>query len=378
MILIVAQSLSSRRVWAWLHTWSSVVCTAFLLLLCLTGLPLVFAEDIQHWREAPLPQLAMPAGAVPASVDAMVVEARRHYPRHVVTSVVIEDEQPRVIVYMAPSWEAVTQDPRTRHAVTFDARNGAWLDDERSPRERGYDFMEAMLAVHTELFAGWFGELLLGVMGVLFVVALASGVALYGPSMKKQAFGTVRHDRSPRVRWLDLHNLLGISVLAWTLVVGATGILNELATPLFTLWEQTDVRAILAPYHGQAPAQPDTLASVAAALGSAEKAAPGMRAVSVVYPGDPEGSPYHYVVWTQGRSKLASRLFSPVLVDARSGALNGIVAMPWYLRALEVSRPFHFGDYGGLPLKLFWAAFDLTTIFVLSSGLYLWCFRRRG
>ncbi len=51
--------------------------------------------------------------------------------------------------------------------------------------------------------------------------------------------------------------------------------------------------------------------------------------------------------------------------------------MPWYLRVLELSRPLHFGDYGGLPLKIIWAVLDLLTIFVLGGGLYLWIARRQ-
>jgi uncharacterized iron-regulated membrane protein len=101
-----------------------------------------------------------------------------------------------------------------------------------------------------------------------------------------------------------------------------------------------------------------------------------MTANSVIFPGSPFGSPYHYLIWTKGREALTSRLFSPVLVDARSGKLAAVVEMPWYLRALEVSRPLHFGDYGGVPLKILWALFDLATIIVLGSGLYLWLSRR--
>jgi uncharacterized iron-regulated membrane protein len=70
-------------------------------------------------------------------------------------------------------------------------------------------------------------------------------------------------------------------------------------------------------------------------------------------------SPYHF-------------LFAPVLVDAKTGKLAAVVKMPFYLRALEVSRPLHFGDYGGLPLKILWVVFDLLAIVVLISGLYLW------
>jgi uncharacterized iron-regulated membrane protein len=46
--------------------------------------------------------------------------------------------------------------------------------------------------------------------------------------------------------------------------------------------------------------------------------------------------------------------------------------LSWYLRTLEIARPLHLGDYGGLSLKLIWAVFDVATIIVLGSGLYLW------
>ena len=32
------------RIWAWVHTWTSLICTVFLLMLCLTGLPLIFHD----------------------------------------------------------------------------------------------------------------------------------------------------------------------------------------------------------------------------------------------------------------------------------------------------------------------------------------------
>jgi uncharacterized iron-regulated membrane protein len=52
--------------------------------------------------------------------------------------------------------------------------------------------------------------------------------------------------------------------------------------------------------------------------------------------------------------------------------------MPWYANALSLSQPLHFGDYGGLPLKLVWAALDVATIAITGSGLYLWVVRRRS
>ncbi|MNY45521.1 hypothetical protein D3C86_1806320 [compost metagenome] len=43
-----------------------------------------------------------------------------------------------------------------------------------------------------------------------------------------------------------------------------------------------------------------------------------------------------------------------------------------------MSSPLHFGDYGGMPMKILWAVLDLLTIIVLISGLYLWLVRRKA
>ena len=66
-----------------------------------------------------------------------------------------------------------------------------------------------------------------------------------------------------------------------------------------------------------------------------------------------------------------------MLVDAQTGELTASQELPWYVTALLISQPLHFGDYGGLPLKILWALLDILTIIVLSSGLYLWFKRRK-
>jgi uncharacterized iron-regulated membrane protein len=97
----------------------------------------------------------------------------------------------------------------------------------------------------------------------------------------------------------------------------------------------------------------------------------------VVFPNVRFGSPRHYLIWSRGKTPLTALLFTPALADAETGQVVSARPLPWYLRALELSRPFHFGDYGGLPLKIIWALFDLITIVVLGSGLYLWFARSK-
>jgi uncharacterized iron-regulated membrane protein len=365
---------SSLKTWYWIHKWSSLVCTLFLLVICITGLPLVFHEEIDGWLDDGKPYAVVPDGAPRAGVDGILEKARAAYPKEVIEFVFMDDAEPQVLVGMSPSHQA---DFDTNHFLKFDAHTGDLLKDGGPQSEEKLSFMGIMMALHVDWFTGLPGELFMGVMGLLFVIAIISGMVLYGPFMKKLPFGTVRTERSTRLKWLDLHNLLGIVTLSWALVVGLTGVINELATPLFSLWQATDVAKIMAPYKDGKPL-PASFTSADAAIAAAEQAVPGNEVISFNFPGNRFATPHHYMIWTKGSTPLTSHLFTPVLVDAGTGAVTTVAHPPWYLNVLELSRPLHFGDYGGMPLKVLWALLDLLTIVVLGSGLYLWFARRKA
>ena len=364
------------RRWFWVHKWTSLISTAFLLLICVTGLPLVFRDEIGDWLNKDPAYAVVPEGAPIVSLDDVAATAHKMYPDRLIASLSIDDDEPKIMVGMVPSWDTYNADRTAIHWIKFDAHTGQVLRESRTFSGDGGVFLGIMLTLHRDLFAGLPGELLMGVMALLFVAALVSGAVVYTPFMRRLDFGTVRAARSRRLKWLDLHNLTGVVVLAWMMVVGVTGVINELSTPLFGLWQLTEVKHMLAPFRGKPVPEPAELSSPQAAYDTVKAALPDMIATGVIYPGSPFGSPHHYLIWTKGRQPLTARLFSPVLVDARSGQLASVVKMPWYLRALEVSRPLHFGDYGGVPLKIIWSLLDLVTMIVLGSGLYLWLSRR--
>src|SRR5690606_20653796 len=120
------------------------------------------------------------------------------------------------------------------------------------------------------------------------------------------------------------------------------------------------------------------LSSLQAALNTAQAAAPEMEVSFVAYPGTLYSSAHHYAVYMIGKTPLTSRIIKPALIDAKTGELTAMRDMPWYLKTIFISQPFHFGDYGGVPMKVMWVLFDLLTIVVLVSGLYLWFARRKA
>lgn len=359
----------SIRKWYLIHKWSSLVCTAFLLMLCLTGLPLIFHEEIEHLSgvvEAPI----MAENTPNASMDAVADAARKQRPQEVIRFMFWEqDEHPNVtLVSMAKSMDA---SPDDSNIVLVDSRTAKVLD--APPPDRG--FMYVMLKLHIDMFAGLPGMLFLGFMGLLFAVAIISGIVLYHPFMRRLDFGTVRREKQARLKWLDIHNLLGVATLVWALVVGITGTINTLSQIVIMVWQGDQMAEMIAPYKGLPP--PVKLGSLQDSIDTAKQAVPDMHVSFVAFPGSMFSSPHHYTVFLKGNTPVTSRLLRPALIDAQTAKLTDTREMPWYVKTLLLSQPLHFGDYGGLPLKIIWALLDLVTIVVLVSGLYLWIKRRQ-
>ena len=362
---------STLRRWGWIHKWSSLVCTLFILMLCLTGLPLIFSHEIDHLAGSEIEAPLMPEGTPHTSVDQVAAEAVRAYPGLVPLYFFAEEDLPNL-------WY-VKLDTRVD---TDESESLLILSDARTAEVVGvpdFDegFMSVMYRLHVDLYAGLAGKLFLGFMGLLLIVAIVSGVVLYTPFMRKLGFGEVRRERAPRTRWLDLHNLLGIVTLVWALAVGFTGVINTWADLIFKGWQAEQVAALQAGNTrvllvADAEGVPAADGSIQTAMDRVLTAVPDMAVSMIAWPGTLRATPEHVAVILGGNTPLTSRLTQALLVDPVSGEVLEASARPWYVTALQLSEPLHFGDYGGLPLKVLWALLDLLTIVVLGSGLYLW------
>jgi uncharacterized iron-regulated membrane protein len=358
--------------WFNIHKWSSLVCTIFLLMLCITGLPLIFTHEIDDYFGAGTEPPAIPGANTSLNKDVILQAALEEKPGKVIKYIFwdVKEHPHQMFLTLADSTEAPIEED---HYLTMDVRTAKVLD--AIPNE--LNFMLVMYYLHVEMLAGLPGKLFLGLMGILYVLAIVSGVVLYAPIMKRFNFGMIRTEKSNRLRWLDMHNMLGMVTLAWVTVVGLTGVINTLADPALDLWREGQLAEMVAEYKDK-PAAKGKLASIEDAVEQAKKAAPDLDVSFIAYPGTLYSSKHHYAVYMIGTTPLTSRIIQPALIDARTGELTDMRPMPWYLNTIYLSQPFHFGDYGGIPLKILWAVFDIAAIIVLISGLYLWFARRKA
>jgi len=357
------------RRWSQVHTWTSLICTLFLLMLALTGLPLIFHHELEHLLGEAPELRELPAETPHLSLQQLVEAAERYRPGEVVQYFGFEDDEPNGVVAITAATAGT--EPNSSHTFMLDARSGEALE---MPAANGGILM-VILRLHVDMFAGLPGKLLLAFMGLLFVVAIISGVVLYAPFMRRLKFAEVRREKATRTRWLDLHNLIGIVTLTWALVVGVTGVISACADLLISAWRTESLAAMVEPYRDAPPLT--QRAPVNQVLTIAAQATPAMQPDFIAFPGTRFSSEHHYSVFMKGNTHLTAHLWTPVLIDARSLEVTSIGQRPWYMDALSMSQPLHFGDYGGMPMKVLWAVLDVLTIIVLGSGLYLWWVRRR-
>jgi uncharacterized iron-regulated membrane protein len=363
-------STPTLKRWLFIHKWTSLICTLFLLLLCITGLPLIFTHEIEDALGDHAEPLDLPANSPRASLDTIVANAQAASPQLAMQYVTTDPDEANLwYVGLGETADA----PEIAVFYTFDARTAQILDTW-TPQDDQH-LMDILFRLHYDMYAGLPGTLFLGFMGLLFVVAMVSGIVVYAPYMQKLNFGTVRKHKTRRMQWLDLHNLLGIAATIWLVVVGVTGIVNTLAVPIYGLWQQTELADMTRPFSGDST--PVEFGSAAQAVTSALAHAPGMKLDFLSFPGNDFSGPHHYVAYMRGTTPFTSKLMKPILIDASSSEAIDSREMPLYAKVLLLSQPLHFGDYGGMPLKILWALLDCVAIVVLGSGVYLWLKKRK-
>lgn len=94
-------TVTTFKHWYLIHKWTSLVCTVVLLLLCLTGLPLVFMDELAVWLGEAVEPPEHVTAIAPISLQAFVDNARARRPQDHVQFLTLDDNHPAWFVSLA-------------------------------------------------------------------------------------------------------------------------------------------------------------------------------------------------------------------------------------------------------------------------------------
>lgn len=340
-----------------LHTWCGVVSALFLIVCFLAGALTLFLDDLNRWA-APPPPSVMPAPD--ARQQAQLLDYMAAHPE--ITTTFTLHLRTTADAPAPLSWERDGE----QFWATRDA-NGQWRRFSAPLPALG----EVLDDLHrTAGIPGAVGGYTMGVVAVLYALALISGTVLLLPRFKRQLFA-LRPESGRRRAWLDLHNLLGLTALPFHLVIAITTAVFVFYAPLEQAMRALSPAADtdVAEAAGQGELLPP-----ATLLARAQAFAPALQAERMVFDALDDRAEALVVV-LGGTATGGRRLY--VALNPYGGALRyRNSGGSFYHAASDAFAALHFGNYGGYPLRWLYFVLALAGAVLFYTGNLLWLGKR--
>lgn len=347
-----------------LHSWLGLVAGLGLILIGLTGSVLVFKDELDGVL---FPEMVKvdPAGRERLSFDALLASARSGVPGYEVlgwdkASAPDRADLAYVVKHGTDKWQGITVNPYTGDVLA-------------QPMDREDTITGWMLSLHYSFLADHTGEFIAGMCAALLCFLGITGVWLYRGFWK--TLFTLRWGRSARIFFSDFHKMVGITSVAFNLILGFTGAWWNLGHLIGHLFDEqapdgTGPQMITQSYYSSAITM-DSLTR------KAQEQIPGFSTSFISLPSAPKLGITLY--GQSGGGFLTSPYGSTVMFDQETGAVTAVKdlrkAGAW-AKIEDTFRPLHYGNFGGLPVKILWSLGGLTPGVLAVTGFLMWWKRR--
>lgn len=345
-----------------LHKWTGIVSAITMLLLCTTGIILLWGNAMTGNRFQPLPvDDAVLWQDMPAAMNA----SKKKYPDWQIYSVRI-DEQYGIIKL------------RLQKNDASDSKLVIWEHAGRQLLERQNNHPHSIWKIahnlHLRLNFGTMGHELLKWLCVIALITLLTGVLIYRQFMKTQVFGEVRHT-SRRLYWADMHKFFGMAGIVWLTVLTLTALVILLYSDARTginrsAWTNA-TSAIAAEETKQVPA-----ITPLEGIGSIREKMPHSRIASLVMP----TKQYPFYGFEVTDYPLRQGNFAPaqwcfLSLDGRNMYQE---EAPLIIAMGGMALNLHLHNHDLFVLRLLWLFFLLVAIGMSVTALGACCFRRKA
>ncbi|OWK31036.1 PepSY-associated TM helix domain-containing protein [Sphingomonas dokdonensis] len=345
------------------HAAIGLVAGALLYLVSLSGAVAVFYQEWQRVEQRDAPEMTrIDPAAVQRGVEAVLASEKGKPPTtHLYVHLPVEP-LPRT---------TVTTDTQ---AVHLDAAGNI-----AAPEEVAWsDFLvELHYALNLPAIAGL---TVVGGLGVMMLALSLSGVVAH-PRIFRDAFRLRARDTGG-LGLADWHNRLSVWTLPFTLAIAFTGALIGMAYVtaygMATTSYGGDLEAVYAPIFG-AEGKPDKTPAPAPNIVAAFDY---MRAnhpdadLTYVTLHDPGTAGQHIQLLGEHKRRLVFGEYYTFDAAGRFHAIAGLADGTLGQQAAASNYRLHFGNFGGMPVKIAYFVFGLVLTGICATGTYIWLGKR--
>nr|WP_294870447.1 PepSY-associated TM helix domain-containing protein [uncultured Pedobacter sp.] len=354
-----------------IHHWAGLYTGIVIGILCFTGAVAVFIPEIDGWVQRRYYSVYTASQATPAlpKIDKSFAEAKKQYPK--MSGLLIEmPDKPGGIATFSFAVKGKDKASSQSYSLFVDPVQDKILGS----RDRQNSLANYLRQMHVRLYEGFWGRQLVGLAGLAFVIVTITGFLIYGNFMKKQPYPKIRK-KNLRILMADWHKILGISALAFNFVIACSGAWLGLQPKLMQWFN------IKAPNDFKAEVIMDKKEDAAIAVHwdtafrVAKQEFPDLRpgyvrasedgTATIEIHGSVDGQIYERNINSLIISKIT---YKPLFkCDIRRASFRD--------KFYSVQEALHFGDFGGLGLKILYAILGLTSAFLSISGFVVYLYR---
>lgn len=345
---------SKKPVLKTIHTWIGIIAGLFLSVVALSGSLIVFRAEFER--------AAMPAGASVTSARIGLDEAA-----HQIAALRPDAHVRRVRIPRGPG------DPYVFQVQSSGKRTERFVSDATTGRVLGTlqpGWVDWMVDLHRNLLSGTTGRSVVGALGIVLFVLSATGLWMWLTGARNwRAWISVRR-RGSAVRFnYELHRVAGLWAYAFLALLAFTGIERSYPNAFRDAVQSLTGKAATVP--GPKKIQAEMRLSLDEYLRI------GRGAMA-------DGVPVELRLSESGKGPVDLRLYragdlSPsgnhVYLDPSSGVVlkvDRVVDRPAGARFLASMAPIHYGQFGGMSIKIAWALFALSPLLLFATGLLAW------
>lgn len=365
---------ATLRTFQTVHTWTGLLAGFALFVAFYAGALTVFHDDIAAWQNPPW--RAMADANVP--MDTLIERVLAHHPeaREDFGIVLARDSSHAAYAY----WEQK------------DGSRFATASQVQAPRTEASEdeLADFVYALHDSLGLPVIGLYLMGIVSVIYGLALLSGILIHLPQLVKDLFA-MRVGRNLKRLWQDAHNAIGVISLPFHVIFAVTGALFCLfgitLAALNTVAFDGKLFDAFAKATNTTPAV--TVSGTNASMLSTDALIERARAEALksgVTTFEPDYMHFvHYgdrnaVAEVRGLSQHTLGSFGSVAMSAHDGTvLATYVGDRYSLNGISYASLFglHFGSFGGRTVQWLYFILGLAGAFLFYSGNLLWIESRR-
>ncbi|MEH6416677.1 PepSY-associated TM helix domain-containing protein [Pseudomonas sp. CGJS7] len=353
-----------RAALKWLHLWLGLSAGTLFAIVALSGTVLAFQRELALWA---YPQLQRDAATTVEQRGQALARIVGQWQSQGMTSLDLPTAQ-------MPVWQGYFPNNERRY---FDPASGELL----LTRNTGNDAVLWLRDLHIHLLAGKAGEQVLGVVGIVALFMLISGLYLWWPRWSALAASLKWYRGPPTRRWLSWHRGIGLWLLPLTLLAALTG--------TAMVYDEVARDGLRAAFGDAKPRKPPKLAAreqpidwvaVLRAAEATTAANGGLADAQLRRIGLPKVGSGLVTVRGRAVGEWHPVGRSMVWIDPYQGRVLGTLdatAQGRGSRVNEAIYPLHGGFVGGRAWQILIALTGLMPPFLLITGFLFWR-RRRG